>query len=448
MKYLKNKWTILIAIAIAVAVLAAFSFGHNSGPQYFTGKAEKGDIHDVVEATGTINAVNTVQVGSQVSGTISKLYADFNSRVKKGQVLAEIDPSLFEGAVLQGKADLADAQANAAAAKANLAKARAAVEQTAADYARNVELAKEGVISRQQLDASKAANDSARAMVNAAQAQVAQAEAQVAQKKAALDVAQTNLAHTIIRAPVDGTVVARNIDVGQTVAAALQAPNLFNIAEDLTKMYVYTATDESDVGQMKVGQPVTFKVDAFPRDTFRGRVIQVRMNPATVQNVVTYQTVVEFDNPELKLFPGMTAYVTVPVADASQVLKVPNGALRYTPDLKPDQLKALLAQNGISGGKGQGRSVRPKTQDDSTAAAVPHQAPLDTGIVWKLTADKKLVPVQVKTGITDHTFTEVAQALHGSLNPGDELVVGAASANNKPAGGGGAPGGAPRMGGR
>jgi HlyD family secretion protein len=451
MKYVKNKWTVLVAIGIAVAVLAAFSFGHNSGPQYFTAKAETGDLHDVVEATGTINAVNTVQVGSQVSGTISKLYADFNSRVKKGQVLAEIEPSLFQGAVLQGKADLSDAQANAAAAKANLAKARAAIEQTAADYARNVELAKEGVISRQQLDASKASNDSAQAAVNAALAQVQQAEAQVAQKKAALDVAQTNLAHTIIRAPIDGTVVARNIDVGQTVAASLQAPTLFNIAQDLTKMYVYTATDESDVGQMKVGQPVTFKVDAFPRDTFRGRVEQVRMNPTTVQNVVTYNTMIAFDNPDLKLFPGMTAYVTIPVADATGVLKVPNGALRYTPDLKSEQLKALLQQNGISGGKGQGRS-RQKTQDAAAASAAPHQAAADSGIVWKMTPDKKLVPVQIKTGITDHTFTAVAQTLHGSLNPGDELVVGAAS-TSKPAGGAGAgapgmAGGAPRMGGR
>jgi HlyD family secretion protein len=446
MKHLKSKWTILVAILAAVAVLAAFSFGRNSGPQYFTAKAEQGDIHDVVEATGTINAVNTVQVGSQVSGTISKLYTDFNSRVKRGEVLAQLDPSLFAGAVLQAKADLANAQANSASAEANLAKAKAAIEQTAADYARSVALTNEGVISRQQLDASKAANDSAKAAVNAAEAQVTQAEAQVAQKKAALDVAQTNLDHTIIRAPVDGTVVARNIDVGQTVAASLQAPVLFNIAEDLTKMYVYTATDESDVGQMKVGQPATFTVDAFPRDTFRGRVIQVRMNPTTVQNVVTYQTVIEFNNPDLKLFPGMTAYVAIPVADATRVLRIPNGALRYTPDLKPDQLKALLEQNGISGG-GKGRAAQAKTPAANAPAAsgAPHEKPLDIGLVWKLTADKKLVPVQLKTGITDHTFTQVAQVLHGSLNPGEELVVGAASAS-KPAGGGMA--GGPGMGGR
>jgi HlyD family secretion protein len=274
----------------------------------------------------------------------------------------------------------------------------------------------------------------------------------VAQKKAAVDVAQTNLGHTIIRSPIDGVVVNRTIDVGQTVAASLQAPNLFNIAQDLTKMQVYAKTDESDVGQIKVGQPVQFKVDAFPRDTFRGVVSQVRMNPTTVQNVVTYDTVITFDNPDLKLFPGMTAYVTIPVANATGVLKVPNGALRFTPDLKSDELRALLQQNGITP-RGQGRGQRQQQADAGPSASAPqtqqHQAPLDTGVVWKLDADKKLVPVQVKTGITDHTFTEVAQDLHGTLKPGEELVIGAAGANtNKSSGGspGAAPGGMRGMG--
>ena len=193
-------------------------------------------------------------------------------------------------------------------------------------------------MAQQQLDLAKANADTAQAAVSAAQAQVTQAEAQVTQKAAAVSVAQTNLDHTIIRSPIDGTVVARNIDVGQTVAASLQAPTLFNIAQDLTKMQVYAATDESDVGQIKVGQPVTFKVDAFPRDTFHGVVSQIRMNATTVQNVVTYNTIIDFDNPDTKLFPGMTAYVTIPVASATNVVKVPNGALRFTPDLKPDQM--------------------------------------------------------------------------------------------------------------
>ncbi len=445
MKHLKSKWIIAAAVVIAVVVLAAFDFGRTPAPQYFTSKVERGDIHDVVEATGTINAVTTVQVGSQVSGTISRLYADFNSHVKKNQVIAEIDPSLFRGALLQTQADLQDARANLAAAKAGLVKAQATAEQTSADYARNAALAKEGVVAQQQLDQAKANNDSAQAAVNAAKAQVTQAGAQVSQKAAAVSVSQTNLDHTIIRSPIDGTVVARNIDVGQTVAASLQAPTLFNIAQDLTKMQVYAATDESDVGQMKVGQPISFKVDAFPSDTFHGVISQVRMNPTTVQNVVTYNTIVDFDNPQTKLFPGMTAYVTIPVASATNVVKVPNGALRFTPDLKPEQLAALEQQAGIAPKASRQAKAHNPQAGAKANAQQPHVAAQDTGMVWKLTADNKLVPVQMKTGITDHTFTQVAQVLHGSVNPGDQLVIGSASAA-KASGGAAAPGmGAPRM---
>jgi HlyD family secretion protein len=461
MKHLKSKWTLLLALVIAVGVFAAFDFGRTPAPKYFTAGVERGDIHDVVEATGTINAVTTVQVGSQVSGTISKLSADFNSHVKKNQVIAEIDASLLRGALLQAQADLQDAHANLAAAKANLVKAQATAEQTSADYQRNAALAKEGVISQQQLDLAKANADTAQAAVNATKAQVTQAQAQVSQKAAAVSVAQTNLEHTIIRSPIDGTVVARSVDVGQTVAASLQAPTLFSIAEDLTKMQVYAATDESDVGQIKVGQPVTFKVDAFPRDTFRGVVSQIRMNATTVQNVVTYNTIIDFSNPETKLFPGMTAYITIPVASATSVVKVPNGALRFTPDLKPEQITALEQQAGITpkvaGTKGRraaGASGARGNAGGENAAAQPQRAPApppqDTAIVWKLTADKKLAPVQIKTGITDHTFTEVAQVLHGAMGQGEQLVVGSATTSKPASGGASAPGmgGTPRMGGR
>lgn len=435
MKYLKTKWTLVVVLVLAVAVLAAFSFGRSEKPKYFTAKVERGDIRDAVEATGTIDAVTTVQVGSQVSGTISKLYADFNSHVKKGQVVAEIEPSLFQGALLQAEADLQNAQANAAAAKAQLLKAQAAAAQSAQDYQRTVALSKEGVLSAQQLDAAKATNDSAAAAVNAARAQVTQAEAQAKQKAAAVTVARTNLDHTIIRAPIDGTVTARSVDVGQTVAASLQAPTLFNIAQDLTKMRVYTKTDESDVGQIKVGQSVTFTVDAFPRDRFRGQVVQVRMNPTTVQNVVTYDTVIEFANPDTKLFPGMTAYVTIPVASAEDVVKVPNGGLRFTPDMNPEEIRALYAKNGIRGG--QGRAQRQANSGDQQVNATRMAS--DTAVLWKQAADGKLEPVQVKTGITDHTFTEVAQVTAGSLNPGDQIVVGSASGGqaSRPAGGAG-----------
>jgi HlyD family secretion protein len=425
MKYLKSKWTLLVGLIIAVAVLAAFSFGRGDKPKYFTAKVDRGDIHDVVEATGTIDAVTTVQVGSQVSGTISKLNADFNSRVSKGQVVAEIDPALFQGALLQTQADLQDARANVAAARAQLVKAKATAAQASADYKRNQSLAQEGVISSQALDAAKATNDSNLAAVNAAQAQVTQAAAQVQQKSAAVRVAQTNVDHTIIRAPIDGVVTARNVDVGQTVAASLQAPTLFNIAQDLTKMRVYAKTDESDVGQIKAGQPVTFTVDAFPRDTFHGKVVQVRMNPTTVQNVVTYDTVIEFDNPDGKLFPGMTAYVSIPVANATGAIKVPNGALRFTPDLKADEVRALYTQYGIKSS--------PRRAQNAQSSGMS-----DTAVVWKVT-NGKVVPVQIKTGITDHTFTEVAQVTAGALNPGDVLATGSATQKTQQ---GGAPGAA------
>src|SRR5882724_5909404 len=321
---LKTKWLILIGVAVLAGLFVVFGLNRSSQAQHFTAKVERGDIHDVVDASGTINAVITVQVGSQVSGTIAKLNVDFNSRVHKGDVVALIDPALFQGALLQSAADLDNAKANVAAAKANLEKAKAASQQTRADYDRVAQLTKDNIMSQQQLDLAKANYDSANAAVGAAAANVTQAEAQVSQKAAALTVAQTNLNYTVIRSPIDGTVVARNVDVGQTVAASLQAPTIFTIAQDLTKMLVYTKTDESDVGNIRPGKPVTFKVDAFPKDTFHGIVSQVRMNPTTVQSVVTYDTIIEFANPELKLFPGMTAYVTIPVATVQNVLKVPN----------------------------------------------------------------------------------------------------------------------------
>jgi HlyD family secretion protein len=420
MKYLKSKWMIICVLLVAMGALTAFKIESGKAPQYFTEKVQKGDIQNVVQATGTINAVTSVQVGSQVSGTIQTLYADFNSHVTKDQVVARIEPSLFQGALLQAKADVADAQANLVAAKANLAKAQAAAVQAKQDYDRNQALADAGVIPAQQLDAAKATWQTDDAAVGAAKAQVTQAAAQAQQKSAALTVAQTNLDHTIIRSPIDGTVIARSVDVGQTVAASLQAPTLFTIAQDLTKMQVYVATDESDVGAIHAGQAVNFKVDAFPTQSFNGKVSAVRLNATTVQNVVTYTTIVDFDNPELKLFPGMTAYVNIPVATASDVLKVPNGALRYTPDLTVQQLNALYQGAGIAPGAGRGRKGG-QSQDQAS-----------TAVVWKLDGNKQIEPVQVRLGITDHTATEIAQVIKGSLNHGDVLVTGAASAT-KPA---------------
>src|SRR6202165_3986423 len=230
----KSKWLVLAGLIAAIGLFAAFGLNRGSQVQHFTSKVERGEIDDVVEATGTINAVITVQVGSQVSGTVAKLNVDFNSRVHKGDVVALIDPALFQGALLQATADLKNAQANREATRANLEKAKAALVQTKADYDRAVGLTKDGVMSKQQLDLAKSNYDAANASVGAAAANITQAEAQISQKEAAVTVAQTNLDYTVIRSPIDGTVVARNVDVGQTVAASLQAPTIFTIATELT----------------------------------------------------------------------------------------------------------------------------------------------------------------------------------------------------------------------
>src|SRR5579863_1825743 len=236
---IRGRWFILAGVVAAAVLFAVFGLNRSARAQHFTAKVERGEIDDVVEATGTINAVITVQVGSQVSGTIAKLNVDFNSQVHKGDIVALIDPALFQGALLQATADLENSKANLVAAQANLEKANAGAVQTKADYDRTVSLNKEGVLSQQQLDLAKANFDSANAAVNGAIANVTQAEAQVTQKAAAVTVAQTNLNYTVIRSPIDGTVVARNVDVGQTVAASLQAPTIFTIAQDLKKMWVY-----------------------------------------------------------------------------------------------------------------------------------------------------------------------------------------------------------------
>jgi HlyD family secretion protein len=425
---IRGRWLILVCVVVAAGLLIAFGLNRSTPAQHFTAKVERGPINDVVEATGTINAVITVQVGSQVSGTIAKLNVDFNSRVHKGDVVALIDPALFKGALLQATADLENAKANLVAAKANLEKSKAGLVQTKADYDRAVALTKGGVLSQQQLDLAKANYDSANAGVNGAAANVTQAEAQVSQKNAAVAVAQTNLDYTVIRSPIDGTVVARNVDVGQTVAASLQAPTVFTIAQDLKKMWVYAKTDESDVGNIKVGKRVTFKVDAFPKDTFHGEVSQVRMNATTVQSVVTYDTIIEFANPELKLFPGMTAYVTIPVATVENVLKLPNTALRYKPPMVSEEILAIYKQYGIESGEhlpaGEVAVVPNSGSSSGSATTTPTRAPkADTAVVWKLHPDNTMEPVKVSLGITDHAFTEVTAIVNGELREGEDVII-------------------------
>jgi HlyD family secretion protein len=425
---IRRNWIWVVSVLLAVAIFAAFRLTRKTEAEYFTAKVEKGDIRQVIEATGTINPVTSVQVGSQVSGMISKLYVDFNSKVTKGQVIAEIDPKLFEGAVLQSQADLQNAQALLVAAKANLAKDQATLNQNKLDYDRAVGLRRQGVTSQQQLDQAKATYDAITAQVGSDRAAIQQAEAQVSQKTASLKVAQINLDYTIIRAPINGTVVNRSIDIGQTVAASLQAPTLFTIALDLTKMQVYAKTDEGDVGQIRPGHNADFQVDAFPKEVFHGVVRQVRMNATSVQNVVTYDTIVDFENPEMKLFPGMTAYVSIPVATVTDAVKIPNAALRYKPDLPAERVEELYKKYGI---------VVPATQPTRTVeqpGGVTKERSLpkpnggtgsETAVVWILLGDKSLRPVQIHIGLTDHTYTALTS---GDLKPGDELVTGATSA--------------------
>jgi HlyD family secretion protein len=417
----------LAGIVVVAGLFVTLGLNRSTQAQHFAAKVERGEIRDVVEATGTINSVITVQVGSQVSGTIAKLNADFNSRVHKGDVVALIDPALFNGALLQATADLENAKANLEAARANLEKARAGLVQTKADYDRAVGLTRDGVMSQQQLDLAKSNYDAANASVGAAAANITQAEAQISQKKAAVTVAQTNLDYTVIRSPIDGTVVARNVDVGQTVAASLQAPTIFTIAQDLTKMWVYAKTDESDVDNIKVGKQVTFKVDALPKQTFQGVVSQIRMNPTTVQSVVTYDTIIEFANPELKLFPGMTAYVTIPVATAQHVLKLPNTALRYKPPMAAEEVLALYKRYGIDEGAGQNAGADSAAEESALARAAAQNAPrapkAETAVVWKLHPDNSMEPVKVSLGITDHAYTEATAILKGELKEGDDVII-------------------------
>src|SRR5262249_8571247 len=369
---MKRRLVVVLVLTISAIVATAVWFqtqGRSAIPKYRLATVEKGALTATVSTTGTLNAVITVQVGSHVSGQIKELVADFNSQVKKDQLIARIDPDIFQAKVNQAQADLESADAtvlnqealvertradveNARAAlaggKAQTAKAEVAVLDAKRDLVRKTELLKKALIAQSDRDTSQATHDSAVAQLEAnraqeealaaavrsgnaqlrvAEAQLKTAQAQVRQKKAGLDQAQVDLDHTAIRAPVDGVVVSRNVDVGQTVAASLQAPTLFTIAEDLTRMQVDTNVDEADIGRIRAGQRATFTVDSFRGETFSGTVIQIRQAPQVIQNVVTYDVVLSAQNRELKLRPGMTANVRLVVDKKSSVLKVPNAAL-------------------------------------------------------------------------------------------------------------------------
>ena len=343
---MKRAITILLLVA-AIGAGAGAYYIRRGGPeiQVNTSPITRGDIVDSVGATGTLQAVTTVQVGSQVSGNIQWLGADFNSIVRKGQQIARLDPSLFQTQVEQ-------ARANLTRAKADVERYRVAVDDAQVKYTRAKELAARSLLPQSDLDAARTALDAAKAQLQSAEAMVVQAQASVSQ-------AQVSLEHTVITAPIDGIVTSRSVDVGQTVAASLQSPTLFIIAADLTKMQVNANIDEADVGRIRPAQHVTFHVDAYPTEEFSGTVAQIRLQPVVVQNVTTYGTVIDVPNPELKLKPGMTANVKIEIARRTDVLRVPNAALRFRPT--PEVFAALnqpVPPDAQFAGGGRGRTGR------------------------------------------------------------------------------------------
>ncbi len=353
----------------------------NSANRYALFNVERGSITQNVSANGTLNPVKLVSVGSQVSGIVHKLHVDFNDRVKAGQILLELDPSLTQAQLQQSLANVANAEAQLELATANEARTRGLF---ALEY-----------VTRQEMDQSVQVLKSARAQLALAQAQT--------------DRDRTNRGNTVIRSPVSGVVVSRLVDTGQTVAASLQAPILFTIAQDLSKMQIYTSYAEADVGAIKVGQSATFRVDAFPNRSFKGIAHQVRLNPTTQQNVVTYNVVVGVDNPDLKLMPGMTAYVNINIAQRQDVLMLPNTALRFRP------------ANGLGKpGKAQGEGTNPQGDSKSGSGRGKDKAEgAAMGTVYVLENGQPKA-VRVSVGITDNRFTEI---VGGELKEGTSVIV-------------------------
>jgi len=456
-----------LATILTIAALVSCKGRGSKSEQYRTEKVDRGVITMTVTATGTLSAVTTVQVGSQVSGVIARLYADFNSRVTKGQLLAELDPTPFQQQVEQRQADVTKSKVEAANTRIN--------------YDRQVRLVKAGLSPQSDLDSARAAYEGA--------------NAQVQQSTAALNQSLTNLKYTKIVSPIDGIVVDRQYDVGQTVAASFSAPTLFSIAQDMTKMQVQADVDQSDIGRIAVGQPARFTVDSYPDQEFRGRISQIRLNATVSQNVVTYPVIIEVANPDEKLRPKMTANVTIDVATVRDVLRIPNGALRFKPDTAvPGAAPATsspqtteTATTGTTGSAASGGPTpeqraqwRQRRQNGETstaggmtaeerAARFGNRTPGVGGAagalggappqrkrpqtVYVLNADNTLKAVEIRTGITDGHYTQVVS---GDLKPGDNVIIGLATSkvegnpppgsNNGPMGGGARPGGGGRGG--
>lgn len=389
------------ALGAAVGGYLWLTAGNGAGaPQYRLAKVERGPLTAVVVASGTLNAVTTVQVGSQISGQIKEIHVDFNSPVKEGQVIARIDPATFELRVSQARADLEAARSAVEVARSSLAgqqaeraRVRVNLAEAGRDYERKQALVLKNYLSGAELDKARTVLEATREQLNAVAAQIRIGEAQVKsalaavrQRESLLRQAEVDLERTIIRAPVDGTVILRNVDAGQTVAASLQAPVLFTIARDLRDMQVEAAIDEADVGRLRPGQPATFTVDAFPRRSFSGEIVQIRKSPVTVQNVVSYTVVISARNPELALLPGMTANVRIVVDERDNVLKVSNAALRF----------------------------RPPGAGEAGHAGARVWVPAPTGPR----------PVELRVGLSDGTATEI---VGGELEEGAEVIVGLAA---------------------
>jgi len=385
---MKRAIIILLIIAAVGAGAGAYYMRRNSGEvQVNTLPITRGEIIDTVGSTGTLQAVTTVQVGSQVSGNISWLGADFNSIVKKGQVIARLDPSLFQAQVDQANANLVKAQADVVRAQADVDHAKVAVVDANQKFTRAKELDAKGLETRADFDAAKIAVDNSQAALQSSQASFSSAQAVVTQARANLNQAQVNLDHCTIAAPIDGIVIQRSVDVGQTVAASMQAPTLFIIAADLTKMQVNANIDEADVGRIRPNQNVTFRVDAYPGEEFQGSVSQIRLQPVVVQNVTTYGTIINVPNSDLKLKPGMTANLRVQIARRPDVLRIPNAALRFRPTTEMftalNQPVPPEAQPGGRGGRGGRRgenaSASPSSPAPANSAAAPANAAAPTG---------------------------------------------------------------------
>src|SRR5688572_1598734 len=413
----KRLWFSIAAIVLAVAAGIYYyrSDVAAEAPTLNTAEVTQGNVVATVEATGTLEAVTTVEVGTQVSGTIKTLGADFNSQVRQGQVIAQLDPSLFDTQVAQERASVSRL-------RAKVERSRVQADEAQVKLRRTRELASQQMIAQSDLDA-------AQSTASAADAAVKSAEAQLVQAQASLNQAQVNLSHTVIRAPIDGVVIARNVNVGQTVAASMQAPTLFVLAQNLKEMRVNASVDESDIGKIQTNQPVRFRVDAYPNETFRGMVSQVRLQPVVEQNVVSYVTVIDVPNPDLMLKPGMTAAVTIETGRADEAIKVPNAALRFRPT--QEAFEALGQKPPEPRQRPQGQSAGSDGQRRDRAAGDSQR-----GAVWVL-AENTLTRVPVEVGLSDGTQTAVTSS---DLTPGARVVTGVSTPSSSTAA---APSGSP-----